>query len=210
MGNFEGIPIPLQYARLTNQRLKERNCGPLNHCRALCGAFFIIFGQKTHSLPIQPIGKVRKIYQCRRNWNGSMVSRLKPIWSNNLQRINYKIAYPSFRKGSITIISLLIAPMSKIIKDVWVTELMMFPPQKKKKFPLVNKSKYCKFHQNYGHDTNECVSLKDEIETSIRIGELMMYKWYRDQNIRNERIIKREWSHSLRKGQLSNKMRQVE
>ena len=72
-------------------------------------------------------------------------------------------------------------PLSKIIKDVWAIELMQFPPLKKRKFPLAKKSKYCKFHKDYGLDTNDCVTLEDEIESLIRKGKLSKYKRYEEQ-----------------------------
>ena len=34
---------------------------------------------------------------------------------------------------------------------------------------------FCHFHNNYGHDTNECNQLKDEIEFLIRQGHLRRY-----------------------------------
>ena len=57
---------------------------------------------------------------------------------------------------------------------------MQFLSQKKRKFPLTNKSKYYKFHKDYGHDTNGCIMLKDEIESLIRKGKLANYKHYGD------------------------------
>ena len=45
---------------------------------------------------------------------------------------------------------------SEIIKDIQTVELMQFPLPKKRKFPPTDKSKYCKFHKDYGHDTNDC------------------------------------------------------
>ncbi|XP_043714581.1 uncharacterized protein LOC122662942 [Telopea speciosissima] len=35
-----------------------------------------------------------------------------------------------------------------------------------------NKNKYCRFHQDHGHDTKECRQLKDEIEAFIQRGRL--------------------------------------
>ena len=36
-------------------------------------------------------------------------------------------------------------------------------------------TKYCRFHNDYGHDTKECHHLKDEIELLIRQGHLRRY-----------------------------------
>ena len=35
-----------------------------------------------------------------------------------------------------------------------------------------NKSKYCRFHRDYGHDTDECYDLKQHIEVLIKQGKL--------------------------------------
>ena len=49
---------------------------------------------------------------------------------------------------------------------------MQLVPLKKRKLPLADKSKFCKFHKDYRHDTNDCVKLKKEIESLIRKGKL--------------------------------------
>ena len=35
-----------------------------------------------------------------------------------------------------------------------------------------NRSKYCRFHRDYGHDTDECFDLKQQVENLIRQGKL--------------------------------------
>ena len=35
-----------------------------------------------------------------------------------------------------------------------------------------NKSNYCRFHRDHGHDTDECYDLKQHIETLIKQGKL--------------------------------------
>ena len=37
-------------------------------------------------------------------------------------------------------------------------------------------NKFCRFHGDYGHDTNECNHLKDEIEFLLRSGKLKKYR----------------------------------
>ncbi|XP_012846963.1 PREDICTED: uncharacterized protein LOC105966934 [Erythranthe guttata] len=36
-------------------------------------------------------------------------------------------------------------------------------------------SGYCHFHNDYGHDTNECFTLRDELERLVRLGALSEY-----------------------------------
>ena len=38
-----------------------------------------------------------------------------------------------------------------------------------------DKNKYCRFHQDHGHCTDECRHLKDQVETLIRQGKLQKY-----------------------------------
>ena len=35
-----------------------------------------------------------------------------------------------------------------------------------------NKNKYCRFHRDHGHDTDECYGLKQQIKNLIRQGKL--------------------------------------
>ena len=35
-----------------------------------------------------------------------------------------------------------------------------------------NKNKYCRFHRDHGHDTDECYDLKQQIKNLIRQGNL--------------------------------------
>ncbi|XP_024028353.1 uncharacterized protein LOC112093678 [Morus notabilis] len=39
-----------------------------------------------------------------------------------------------------------------------------------------NQNKYCRFHGDVGHNTNDCADLKDEIERLIREGRLQEFK----------------------------------
>ena len=50
---------------------------------------------------------------------------------------------------------------------------VLWPPQKM--FTPANKrdrTKYCEFHEDHGHDTNDCIDLRKEIETCVRKGHM--------------------------------------
>ncbi|XP_058724210.1 uncharacterized protein LOC131595762 [Vicia villosa] len=49
------------------------------------------------------------------------------------------------------------------------------PPKSNPTRPGTDKSKYCKYHKSHGHMTDECVHLKDAIETLIKEGHLAKY-----------------------------------
>lgn len=38
-----------------------------------------------------------------------------------------------------------------------------------------NKDKYCKFHRDHGHNTDDCIELKQQIEDLIRCGRLQRF-----------------------------------
>ena len=85
--------------------------------------------------------------------------------------------------------------LSEIIEDIHATKLIQFLPPKKRKFPLADKSKYCKFHKDYGHDSNDYVTLKDEIKSLIRRGRFSRYRQY--ENERNNKSRTKEHNHDF-------------
>ena len=38
-----------------------------------------------------------------------------------------------------------------------------------------DQSKYCRFHQDHGHNTDDCINLKDQVETLIHQGRLSRF-----------------------------------
>ncbi|GKV51507.1 hypothetical protein SLEP1_g58152 [Rubroshorea leprosula] len=49
------------------------------------------------------------------------------------------------------------------------------PPPQTHEYPQADKSKYCDYHRAYGHNTDDCQSLKDELEFLARNGKLEGY-----------------------------------
>ena len=60
-------------------------------------------------------------------------------------------------------------------------------PEKMKGDPnKCNRNKYCRFHRNHRHDTNECFDLKQQIENLIRQGKLTNFlgRDYKDKKLK--------------------------
>ena len=60
-------------------------------------------------------------------------------------------------------------------------------PEKMKGGPnKLNRNKYCRFHRNHGHDTDECFDLKQQIENLIRQGKLRNFlgRDYKDEKLK--------------------------
>ena len=49
-----------------------------------------------------------------------------------------------------------------------------------------NRNKYCRFHRDHGHDTDECFDLKQQIENLIRQGKLRNFigRNYKDEKLK--------------------------
>ncbi|KAF7842130.1 uncharacterized protein G2W53_004428 [Senna tora] len=61
-----------------------------------------------------------------------------------------------------------------IMEDVYVANQLKFPTEK----PIpsgADKSKDCEFHKTFGHETDNCTTLKDQIEDLVRKGHLRQY-----------------------------------
>ncbi|XP_058754185.1 uncharacterized protein LOC131627358 [Vicia villosa] len=70
------------------------------------------------------------------------------------------------------------ASREKILAECKSTEFKNFtirPPKSNPTRPGTDKSKYCKYHKSHGHLTDECIHLKDAIETLIKEGRLSKY-----------------------------------
>jgi len=65
-------------------------------------------------------------------------------------------------------------PRSRILDEVLQAELIP-PPRKYQNPPNADLSKYCHYHRNNGHTTDECDTLRDKIEELVRAGHLKHY-----------------------------------
>jgi hypothetical protein len=58
-------------------------------------------------------------------------------------------------------------PREKILREIRADSNLRFPSQLEV-FKIKNPARYCEFHNNKGHDTQDCVALKDELERLAR------------------------------------------
>ncbi|XP_017413262.1 uncharacterized protein LOC108324847 [Vigna angularis] len=65
------------------------------------------------------------------------------------------------------------APRAKVLEEALNAELLT--PQRKPSPKNADERKSCKYHQNHGHTTEDCITLKNEIESLVRAGHLRRY-----------------------------------
>ena len=66
----------------------------------------------------------------------------------------------------------LTASVSQVLHEVRNEQFLRWPTQMKSDPATRDNSKYCEFHRDYGHRTDNCIQLKREIEYLIRRGYL--------------------------------------
>ncbi|XP_014521996.1 uncharacterized protein LOC106778541 [Vigna radiata var. radiata] len=74
------------------------------------------------------------------------------------------------------------APRARVLEEALRVDLMAVV-----QIPTLvgaDESKYCRYHQNRGHTTEDCVTLKDKLETLVQAGHLQrMIRWSYDCSI---------------------------
>lgn len=65
------------------------------------------------------------------------------------------------------------APRAKVLDEALLTELLTV--RKRPSPKNVDEGKICHFHHNHGNSTNECTTMKDEIERLVRAVYLQKY-----------------------------------
>ena len=72
--------------------------------------------------------------------------------------------------------------VSQVLYEVQHENFLRWPSQMKTKPTKRDMTKYCDFHRDYGHRTDDCIQLKKEIEFMIRRGHLRCYVAPEDRN----------------------------
>ena len=60
------------------------------------------------------------------------------------------------------------APLDQVLMQIKDDPSLKWPEKMKGDPNKRNKNKYCRFHRDHGHDTDECYDLKQQIENLIR------------------------------------------
>ena len=69
----------------------------------------------------------------------------------------------------------LTASVSQVLREVRNEQFLRWPTQMKSDPSTRDNTKYCEFHRDYGHRTDDCIQLKREIEFLIRRGYLRRF-----------------------------------
>ena len=67
------------------------------------------------------------------------------------------------------------APLDQVLMQIKDDHSLKWPEKMKGDPNKCNKNKYCRFHRDHGHNTNECYDLKQQIENLIRQGKLRYF-----------------------------------
>ena len=59
-------------------------------------------------------------------------------------------------------------PLEQVFMQIKDDPSLKWPEKMKEDPNKRNRNKYCRFHRNYGHDTDECFDLKQQVENLIR------------------------------------------
>ena len=80
-----------------------------------------------------------------------------------------KKAGPSARNQQYTPLNV---PLEQVLMQIKDDPSLKWPEKMKGDPNKRNRNKYCRFHRDHGHDTDECFDLKQQIENLIRQGKL--------------------------------------
>ncbi|XP_028119485.1 uncharacterized protein LOC114316974 [Camellia sinensis] len=65
--------------------------------------------------------------------------------------------------------------MEQVLNQIQRDYLLKWPQPLRSPSNRRDQSKYCRFHQDHDHNTEECVNLKDQVESLIRQGRLSRF-----------------------------------
>ena len=92
---------------------------------------------------------------------------------------------PSARNQQYTPLNV---PLEHVLMQIKDNSSLKWPEKMKGDPNKRNRSKYCRFHRDHGHDTDECFDLKQQIENLIRQGKLKSFlgRDYKDEKLKGK------------------------
>ena len=81
----------------------------------------------------------------------------------------------------------LVMPVDQILTEIRDKPSLKWPRPLHSSPSLHDKRKYCRFHKDHGHYTEDCRDLKEQIEELIWNGKLQQYVKRRDSNKYNQK-----------------------
>ena len=78
------------------------------------------------------------------------------------------------RQPRFTRYASLSVPRSRLLDEALYVDLIP-PSRKPSNPPNADMTKYCRYHRNNGHTTNECKALQDKIEELVRVGHFCRF-----------------------------------
>ncbi|XP_076906081.1 uncharacterized protein LOC143562042 [Bidens hawaiensis] len=108
-----------------------------------------------------------------RQAKGTIWSRLQPSADNSKQFDARSLIANKNKAGASTQHVNNWTPLTKTPSEILITENVKFKkPQPLMKRSFLNPKKHCTFHDDIGHNTDDCLALKDEIEAIVKSGKL--------------------------------------
>ena len=98
--------------------------------------------------------------------------RPKKGWTKERKNQDNKKPGPLARNQQYTPLNVSLEQVLMQIKD---DPSLKWPKKTKGDPNKRNRNKYCRFHRDYGHDTDECFDLKQQVENLIRQGKLKIF-----------------------------------
>ena len=111
--------------------------------------------------------------------------RPKKGWVEEKKDRDNKKAGPSARNQQYTPLN---APLEQVLMQIKDDPSLKWPEKMKGDPNKCNRNKYCLFHRDHKHDTNECFDLKQQIENLIRQGKLRNFlgRDYKDEKLKTK------------------------
>ena len=79
-------------------------------------------------------------------------------------------------------------PLEQVLMQIKDDPSLKWPEKMKEDPNKRNRNKYCRFHRDHGHDTDQCFDLKQQVENLIRQGKLKSFlgRGHKDEKLKGK------------------------